>query len=778
MQLTIDNLDGFGPRDYTSAISADAAPKITRQLNQPSAFAATLIADNAQFVVPSEGGRVILARADGVKLFTGYLTQAPEFEYLGWGERGPVYRYALVAQSDEYILDRKMLPARAPFTARTAGAILKQLAADLLPASFDVTGVQDVEVLSSLAVDTEKPWSFHAAQAALRTRSAYRAHDSKLMLAPVGGVTYAINESDASFSPDDLVLVSPRKLINDITVSGRVEPQAHVKDYFLGDGITLRFDLSHKPFTRRNRVLLEDEYKNGSLSPQSWIEVDPANAVSVSGGRLQVAGGTGSDGQTLVEFVELIELGGAMTLQHGEVTFNAASNAVLGGLYSGAVAIANCVAGFRVTPSGAQSSIQALVNGALTGTPLVTTAGHRYRLTTRFYAVESFRMQETFYSSSHPAGSGRGGTAISSDVRVILDVHEIDPASGGSFSADSIVLYDNVITLAPGYCTYALVNALSAQCSIAYSRISRVLETEVRTQIPSQSTKTRLVGSILDGSECITNDTPQLQFYSQYVPPSNTAIAVRYRASGRALARLQDAASIVAHSNGTDDGTRGAVRHVLLPPPRTEPDCENAALALLDDSVLDAWKGSYAVWSDFLPGGPESDVWPGDAVAVNIPSRGANFTAIVRAVALSCDDLNGDRGQYKIAFSNDAAELLATTMQLENLAQPLDLTATTVTSGNAYSADVPAAEVTSITSTTVAIDMGAAPPVGGGFEVRLSDSGWSQTEDRNLVGRFTAQTFTLTRFTRLITYYVKQCDAGSPPKYSRNATALHVDYPL
>ncbi|MFL6299039.1 MAG: hypothetical protein ACJ71N_00360 [Terriglobales bacterium] len=290
--------------------------------------------------------------------------------------------------------------------------------------------------------------------------------------------------------------------------------------------------------------------------------------------------------------------------------------------------------------------------------------------------------------------------------------------------------------------------------------------------------RTRLVGSILDGAECVTNDTPQLRFYSQYVPPSNTAIAVRYRGAGRALARLQDTASIAANANGTDDGTRGAVRHVLLPPPRTEPDCENAALALLDDSVQDAWKGSYALWSDFLPSGFASDVWPGDAVAVNVPSRGANLSAIVRAVALSCDDLMNDRSHYKISFSNDSAELLATTMQLDNLGQPLDLTATTVTSGNAYIADVPAAEITNITSTTVAIDTGAAPPASGGFEVRLSDSGWSQSEDRNLVGRFTTQTFTLTRFTRLITYYVKQHDASSPPKYSRNATALHVDYPL
>src|SRR5882724_2206796 len=89
------------------------------------------------------------------------------------------------------------------------------------------------------------------------------------------------------------------------------------------------------------------------------------------------------------------------------------------------------------------------------------------------------------------------GAAIASDMRAILELHDIDPASPGSFSAASTVLYDNVISAVPGYCTYALVNALSAQCSIAFTRISRVLETEVRSQIPSQSTKTRLVGSIL-----------------------------------------------------------------------------------------------------------------------------------------------------------------------------------------------------------------------------------------------------------------------------------------
>ena len=36
MRITIDNLDGKGPRDYSAAISADGPLKIERVLNQPS----------------------------------------------------------------------------------------------------------------------------------------------------------------------------------------------------------------------------------------------------------------------------------------------------------------------------------------------------------------------------------------------------------------------------------------------------------------------------------------------------------------------------------------------------------------------------------------------------------------------------------------------------------------------------------------------------------------------------------------------------------------------
>jgi hypothetical protein len=62
-------------------------------------------------------------------------------------------------------------------------------------------------------------------------------------------------------------------------------------------------------------------------------------------------------------------------------------------------------------------------------------------------------------------------------------------------------------------------------------------------------------------------------------------------------------------------------------------------------------------------------------------------------------------------------------------------------------------------------------------EVRWSDSGWGPYNDRNLAGRFTTQTFTLPRLSKIQDYYLRQYD-GSPPKYSRYSTALHVDFPL
>ncbi|MGA8539277.1 MAG: hypothetical protein WB566_07235 [Terriglobales bacterium] len=62
--------------------------------------------------------------------------------------------------------------------------------------------------------------------------------------------------------------------------------------------------------------------------------------------------------------------------------------------------------------------------------------------------------------------------------------------------------------------------------------------------------------------------------------------------------------------------------------------------------------------------------------------------------------------------------------------------------------------------------------------VRYSDEGWGAGYNGNLVGRFPNSSFTLTRYARSQTYFLKSYDGSGPPKYSRYSTALHVDYPL
>jgi hypothetical protein len=235
-----------------------------------------------------------------------------------------------------------------------------------------------------------------------------------------------------------------------------------------------------------------------------------------------------------------------------------------------------------------------------------------------------------------------------------------------------------------------------------------------------------------------------------------------------------DSASIAAHANANDDGVRAAALYMALPAPRTALDCENAAQALLDDSTQQAWSGSYACWSDFLPSGAASDPLPGDAVVVNVPSRNANFTAILREVEIEITHPEYDRSRYTLRFANEAAAPLAFAAEEGTMRDVLDA----VTPAEAYNADLPDAEITSLTSTTVTINTGIAPPSGGGFEVRRSDFGWGTENDRNLIGRFTTQTFTIPRLARIQTYHIRMYDNATPPKYSRYATVLHVNYPF
>jgi hypothetical protein len=150
-------------------------------------------------------------------------------------------------------------------------------------------------------------------------------------------------------------------------------------------------------------------------------------------------------------------------------------------------------------------------------------------------------------------------------------------------------------------------------------------------------------------------------------------------------------------------------------------------------------------------------------------------------VTIDVVDPADDRGMYMIEFANDLAMPLAyqdsasaTTIALEDM--PVALSTSQV--GVYYLENLTEAQITSVSPTTVTVDAGMAPPSGWGIEVRMHDYGWGVANDRNLIGRFNTETFSLVRLARAQNYFLRLYDSSSPPRYSRYAAALHVDYPL
>jgi hypothetical protein len=769
MKLMIDNNDGYGARDYTPYLDATALPKVARKLNRPSRMITGLVGLDASFVQPAVGARVTLQRGDGYKLFTGYLTAAPQRQLLGYGQGGRAWSYGLEATDDSWLLDRNGLAIRTPFARRTAGDALTTITNDVLPGVLDTSGVQPVGWLYQYASNAQKSWSQHAQELAAMGRACYSVQDGKLAFAPVGQASFSINEGDAEFLPDGLAVDQPDLLRNDVTVVGELEPKLYVRDYFLGDGVTLNFALSSTPYDGKTTTLFQEDYLGPVLNPTLWELNDPNRTVRVDSGTLHL------NGPATLKFAEQVELAGGLRIQHGQVTFNGASKGTIGGLYNGDAGDGNCLAGFRITQSGGNSAIQALVNGAATGNVITTQPGHVYAFATQVVSNEAQRVRQAYYSSQHGAGNPHGGDSLGAAMRVVLSVHDVDPNNPGTYGATATVLYDDVLWSTPCFATYAVVDGADLHFDLWFTRVTLQAGVEIRSMVAGQSFRTRLSGGLADGGECYVSAAGNLRFYPPYPPQANEQIIVSYRSSTRAMARVQDTNSIAAHRRGADNGVRSCIKRLSQPATPTSVDCENAALAILDDSTQAASGGSYAVVSDLLPAG---DVTPGMTVQLNAPSWQAQFSAIVREVELEVIGADEDRTYYAIKFANEAASPLAFEFDAALLDEPLTTVFTVSgSSGSLYPPPLTAAQITNSIATEVTVDAGQPPPNGGGIEVRRSDGGWGPANSGNLAGRFGSRTFTLPRLSRVQDYYLRQYDASSPARYSRYSALLHLAYP-
>ena len=117
---------------------------------------------DAGLAVPVRRGRVVAAAANGTVLFTGYIATDPEGVYAGVGVKGAVYRYVFSAVSDEWLLDKQVVPLSGAGLAQSGGQVLKTLTNRVDAGLFTTTGVMNGLPVGVFEPAQTKSWSANA----------------------------------------------------------------------------------------------------------------------------------------------------------------------------------------------------------------------------------------------------------------------------------------------------------------------------------------------------------------------------------------------------------------------------------------------------------------------------------------------------------------------------------------------------------------------------------------------------------------------------------------
>jgi hypothetical protein len=772
--MTIDNLDGTGAVDYSGALCADGPLKIARSLNAPSVCSGLLDVGDAGLGVPKRRGRIVVSAANGTVLFTGYIATEPEAVYAGMGLTGPVYRYAFSAVSDEWLLDKQAVPLSGAGLAQSGGQLLRTLTNRVDAGLFTTTGVMNVLSVGVFEPMQTESWSANAGGVASATYAAYRVLDGAVSLQPAGTVTHTLSDGDGTLQVAALKTASVKELANDVTVSGEMEPTAYVTETFAGDGTTTVFQLSQDPFrpkkTANSAQFLTDSFNQSTLNTRIWQITDPGSHLGLSASGLTMTGGNGFDGQTTLTAIDAVELGGTLVIEAGNLQLGGASAGVVCGLYSGATQNANCFVGYNVRQSGGATVVSPFVNGAEVGTVFTMLEGHSYTLRIRLQCVEAQRVLQTYYAMVDGAVQAFGGGLVTAPMNLVFELQDLGTAS----NTPATVLYDGSVANSPSSCSFVAVNSVQLIGSMGYCRVTQTGSAWVVSTLPSGVKMTRLIGVAGEGVDCKISATGKITFFAGRVPIAAELVTVTYRKRQRAVARLEDAASVAAEAAAGVPGTAQWLGKVLKPAARSSADCESAALAVLSFSAsrAAAASGTYAAVNP-------ADVWPGDVLAVT--SGGVTMSVVVRRVdivdGMACPEVLA----YHMTFANDWAEGLGLTLSEAIAADallPQTALSSTTPPGSNVLANLQQLQVVSATGTALQVDAGMAPPAGGGFEVRRRDGDFGPGVDQDLVLRSPVRSFSIPREGQVEHYYVRMYDGSTPPVYSRFSSAVFTDLPV
>lgn len=809
------------PADYLKYVTSKFEK--SHRKNSPRLLDFTLSPVDGSFVKLNRGTYITVNSDKYGKWFTGYITNEPEFTYLGSLGGVSKYGYKYEATSDEYILNIKPLGILPPFINKTQGAILKDLIELLAPGIFDTTGIQNGLLLARYVAKPDKNFLDVVKEFANSAVYSFWAHDKKAYFAPQDTLTggFTLDGNNSNFTPSQLsVRPNDLPIINDCVVLGDIEPKDYITEMFVGDGLSARFPLIASVFGTDRAVFLDEDFSASQIDQTKWTVYDQiANYLQVDSGYLNCLGGV-NDGayEVHIDSAQLIPLEGTLRFTHGEwdiLSHTSGRKGVIAGLWTGAPAYdrTGCVYGIEVNSDGTNITLKPIVNAALDGTQSVTVdTSKRYLMRTIVNTTNLFRVEQGYaYLDQTGTRIENDGTNAATKANFHTTIVEVDPTNG---TVTNTFTWDNNDVAVANTSTYALYTPIAANdlhVTVTGITISAPLAASLAIKASGGTTyDTKPLGpnemDTLDGQSAVatiadTNNgastkssvlgTPQynpgqaaLTFFKDTsrqvstTPQPGDVLRARYRRAGAAMGHVQNRTSVESEATSWgDNGLRSLVKNDIDPKPRTSSECEQVAGVIVGESSYQHFVGSYTQWSDYFTNEPVAGAI---ITFANLPSslpstlQAEEITDV--STTFECNRPS-ELFQHKVSFGgNSRLELLlrryvkqADVFTPEDTAEIPDFVDVNSV-GQVFAADITAAEVTSWDANNFTIDTKQAAPSGGGFEARLSDASWGADDGKNLITRTASQTFTVPRNNRNKAVFIRAYDARNKCLYSEDLT--------
>jgi hypothetical protein len=605
-------------------------------------------------------------------------------------------------------------------------------------------------------------------------RAGYRALNGAVTVASIQSTVHPLNETDGSLDLGNLAFTGSvkRALANDVTVCGENEPVAFVTEYFLGDGAMTEFALAADPCfpAGSQSTIISELFNEPQINETLWGDAGGSGYVTIGPAGLTMNGGDGIDGETLLKWLDPIEMAGTLLLEAVGVTLAPGSTGILAGLFSSLLTAGNCIAGLQATAQQGSGTVtlQPIVQGTPAGVPFTLNAANQYTLRVRVHCPECNRMGAVYYSYGDSGLISAGGVWSIDPGKIQMEIQEFVNGVG----ATPVTVYDGGVTYLPGICFVVPVSSINLIGTMRAVHLTNLGSGWVVSTPPDGGAYTRRVGTTAEAAECYLERSGKLTFYTGCEPVAGERIAVSYRTVGRAVGRAVNSASQQALAQAGSPAVAAWIGSVTRPPARCSADCRSAAQVMEQAAA-----GVSALWSGTYKGTRTSfasDVWPGDALLFNAPSTNLNAQVVVRTVKVTYSASYPDLVEYEIAFANDWADDLAIKTNATvpaNAWLPAAIAPTVL-------ANLEWLIVTALSGSTVTVNTGVAPPSGGGFEIRTRDFAFMPGEDPTLVLRGSQPNLTFSRVLASDRFYIRMYEGSTPPNYSEFSTVLFINLPL